>query len=64
MIQIIRWALIFGFFLQILSVLYGVFVLSRIKREQKMLSDVLHTFSDRSAQIAVAIQSLSNSRKE
>jgi len=39
-------------------VVYGVYVLARIKREQAQLTNVLQAFSDRSADIAAAITAL------
>lgn len=55
---LLRIAMIVGFFLQILGVIYGVAVLKRIKAEQRMLTQVLSAFSDRSEKIAEAITSL------
>lgn len=58
LLQLLRWALIVGFFCQILSIIYGVVLLKRFKKEQDRLSGILITFADRSTDIAAAIRGL------
>ena len=62
MITALRWLLFVGFLAQIAGIVCGVLLLARIKREQKAMVAVLETFSDRSAQIAQAIATLTHGR--
>ena len=55
MIEILRWLLLIGFLCQIVGIVYGVYVLVRIKSEQRALADILAVFSERSERIAQAL---------
>jgi len=59
-LTLLRWALLVGFVAQLIGIVYGVIVLSRIKREQSQLTMVLETFSKRSDKIANALERIMN----
>lgn len=58
-VLVIRWASVVGFFVLVVAVVYGVYLLSRMKRHQDILiGATTRTMTERSEQLATALTEL------